>query len=239
MSLLFRNPLTFPLVLSIVILVFTSAVTSPSPRTATLRPGGLPFPLHEKLQDVDYENLSEEPVSLPAPTPNPSAPHCDYNSCRDQQEPCLLMAATQGCVCPGSTGPLERPEPPHLFRLWREGPGSVLVHWCAPASNVTSYHVRVEGQEGQREVGVMSRVMDLGEVQEGAEVCVQAVNFAGVSEPTSYSCTRYEPHSSESTLALKLGVICGVAVLVVVLALALVLWRLRTHRNSRARVETW
>ncbi|XP_076848956.1 leucine-rich repeat neuronal protein 4 [Brachyhypopomus gauderio] len=216
--------------------ILTSTVTSSSPRTATLQPGFPRSPLNFPLED-DYENLSDEPVSLAPPTANPSAPRCKYNPCLDQQEPCRSMAAAQGCSCPGTSGPREVPEPPHLLRLYRGDPGGVLVHWCAPVSTVTSYRVWVEGQTARREVNDRTRVLDLGEVAVGAEVCVQAVNAAGVSQQESQACSRYQPHDSESTLALKLGVLGGVVVVVLLLVLALVLWRLRTRRNSRARAE--
>ncbi|XP_036420635.1 leucine-rich repeat neuronal protein 4 [Colossoma macropomum] len=233
MSVAFQKTLRPPLLLSIVLLILPFFVTlsTSSPFNDT----GL---FHDNMGDYDdgddYD-ISLSPATKPVP---PAAKRCDYDLCKDQQPSCQKLAATTGCSCPGMSGPHEVPDPPHLRWLSQEGSNRVVVHWCAPASTVTHYLVQVEGKKEGLEAGERSRQMDLGKVASGAEVCVLAVNKAGVSTREKHSCTRFQSEISESGLALRLGILGGVVALLVVLALALLLWRFRARRKTLARTET-
>ncbi|KAL6463300.1 hypothetical protein MHYP_G00276910 [Metynnis hypsauchen] len=228
----FRNPLRPPLLLSFVLLILPSFVTlstsSPSNDTAHLH--GV------NMDDYnDDDDISPSPATKPVP---PAAKQCNYDLCKEQQPSCQQIAAATGCSCPGMRGPHEVPEPPQLRWLSLEGSDRVVVHWCAPTSTVTHYLVQVEGQKEVLEAGEKSRKIGLGKVASGAEVCVLAVNKVGVSSKEKHSCTHFQPESSESGLALRLGIIGGVVALLVVLTLALLLWRSRTRRKTLARTET-
>ncbi|XP_017538646.1 leucine-rich repeat neuronal protein 4 isoform X1 [Pygocentrus nattereri] len=228
----FQNPLRPPLLLSFVLLILPSFVTLST---------SSPFNDTAHFHGVNMDDYDEDYDTSPSPTTKPVPPvakRCDYDLCKDQQPSCQQIAAATGCSCPGMSGPHEVPEPPHLRRLSLEGSDRVVVHWCAPASTVTHYLVQVEGQKEGLKAGERSRQIDLGKVASGTEVCVWAVNKAGVSTREKHSCTRFQPESSESGLALRLGIIGGVVALLVVLALALLLWRFRRRRKTLAPTET-
>lgn len=226
MLVVFRKP---PLLLSIILVILSSFVapSSSSNRTRFIDN------INMNEYDVDADDETE-----PTSAPQPAAEQCNYSFCQDQQPSCQQLAALKGCSCPGMSGPSEPPDPPHLHRLSQESSGRVVAHWCAPASTVTHYLVWVEGRDGEMETGETRRQMDIGKIAADAEVCVQAANWAGVSNRVKHSCTRFQPQSSESGLALRLAIIAGVVVvLIVVLVLALLLWRFRTRRKTKARAE--
>ncbi|XP_062845083.1 LRRN4 C-terminal-like protein [Trichomycterus rosablanca] len=217
------------------ILIITSDLVSPTRRNATRRPGA-PHPrfsnTNEDYNDYYGEDLLSPATTLkPAGTPKP----CHFDLCQDQQVSCHELAKATGCSCPGISGHFQPPDPPHLRILSSEAPGTVVVHWCAPASAVTHYVVLVGGQDEGRQAGERTRLMDLGDIAPGTEVCVQAVNRAGISARGSLSCARFEPRGPESGLALKLGLIGGAVVLAVVLVLALLTWRCRRRQKAPTR----
>ncbi|XP_071194029.1 LRRN4 C-terminal-like protein [Salvelinus alpinus] len=202
--------------------------------TLPLRPNGDTYDLLQ-LHSDDYYDTFTDPPSHPPPAPsqgtNPQP--CDYDPCREQQPPCSQLAASSGCLCPGVSGPHAAPEAPYLKRLSMDGSG-VVVQWCAPLSFVTHYKVVVGALE-PLVFGVDQRsgtVMGMGQ---GAEVCVVAVNYVGVSERQEGSCTMYEP-PGDSSVALKAGLIGGSLGLLLLLSLAVLLWRHRARRKADARI---
>lgn len=108
----------------------------------------------------------------------------------------------------------------------------MVVRWCAPPSTVTHYLVWVRGQDEAREARENRRMMELGDIAPGTQVCVEAVNKVGVSAQESHSCVLFDPSTSEKRLAVRLLLIGVPLVVVVVIALALLLWWCRRHRKS-------
>ncbi|KAL0176438.1 hypothetical protein M9458_028768 [Cirrhinus mrigala] len=155
---------------------------------------------------------------------------CDYDPCAVQTTPCDKISAQTGCLCPGLTGPEEIPEPPELRDVKLDGSGEVLVHWCAPRSTVTYYEVTLSG--GNKPVVFKENLRNaaIPELKVGETVCVAAGNKAGISEK---SCRQYEPPQPDQA-ALSAGIIAGsVGFLLLLLVLAIVLWKRRTCRKGR------
>lgn len=218
--------------LLIILILISYDLASPIRLNATRRPN-VPHPRFSN-PDEDYSDYYSDDLTTihgPAGTPKP----CRYDLCQDQQVSCFELAQTTGCSCPGISSHFQPPEPPHLRILSSEGPGKVVVHWCAPASVVTHYVVLVEGRDERREAAETRRLMDVGDLTPGTEVCVQAVNRAGASARETRSCARFQPRGSESGLTLKLGLIGGAGVLAVALVLALLWWRCRGRRKASVR----
>ncbi|XDV20533.1 hypothetical protein PO909_025847 [Leuciscus waleckii] len=192
----------------------------------------------------DYSD-DEETTTEPASSSTSEAPElhpCKYDMCVEQQQTCKELAAVTPCLCPGLSPQDNPPSPPHLSGLTQQDDKGVVVHWCAPTSIVTHYIVLVKGKDKviEREINVeeRKRAIELRDVAAGALVCVKAVNIVGVSTESVQSCATFEPQHSGSGLALKLGIIGGVVGLIVLLVLALLLWRHKTWRKSTARNET-
>lgn len=162
-------------------------------------------------------------------------PFCQYDFCKDEQESCQKLALTHFCSCPGISGPFDPPDPPMLRSLSLESKGRLVVRWCAPPSVVTRYLVRVGGQDEVLEAKENRRMMELGDIAAGTEVCVQAANMVGVSARESRSCVLFDPSSSETRLAMKLALIGAAVVVAVVIALVLLLWWCMRHRKTPAR----
>lgn len=222
-----------PLLLSIVLLISSMSASSSSQQRNATRPGvRSPSSFDTEDYDVIYEDST---VSTHIPPGSPP-PLCQYDLCKDQQESCQKLALTLSCSCPGISGPLDPPDPPSLQSLSLENKGTVVVvRWCAPSSTVTHYLVQVDGQDEAREASANRRMMELGDIAPGTEVCVEAVNKAGVSARGSHSCTRFDPNISETRLAIKLVLIGAAVVLAVGIVLALVLWWCRRHRKAVTR----
>ncbi|KAM6924308.1 leucine-rich repeat neuronal protein 4 [Xenentodon cancila] len=155
---------------------------------------------------------------------------CPYNPCLEKQDPCEHLSATTGCLCPGMSGSEEPPHPPRIQALMpvSEGDniGKIEVQWCAPSSVVTFYKVVVEGRNSDAlEYENDSRRGYVGSVEVGTKVCVEAVNNAGFSSPSPFSCKRYE-HAVSSDHTLLVWVIAGgVGLLLLLLITSVVLWR--------------
>lgn len=189
----------------------------------------------------DYSDC-EETTTEPSSSSTSEAPElhpCKYDMCVEQQQTCKELAAVTPCLCPGLSPQDNPPSPPHLSGLTQQDDKGLVVHWCAPTSIVTHYIVLVKGKdkviEREIEVKERKRATVLRDVAAGALVCVKAVNIVGNS---TQSCATFEPQHSDSGLALKLGIIGGVVGLIVLLVLALLLWRHKTWRKSTARNET-
>ncbi|XP_051531942.1 leucine-rich repeat neuronal protein 4-like [Myxocyprinus asiaticus] len=191
---------------------------------------------YNEFEDITTEPPSSSPTQFEDPEPN----QCFYDMCVEQQETCLKLSLEIGCLCPGLSGHHIRPSAPRLLKLSQEDGKKVVVHWCAPTSVVSYYVIWVYAKDINRTIQVeeKKRTALLEDVETGVHVCVQAVNSAGLSEHESQSCTKFEPQHSHSGLALKLGIIGGGVGLIVLLVLAILLWRHKTRHKSTARTET-
>ncbi|XP_057707104.1 leucine-rich repeat neuronal protein 4 [Corythoichthys intestinalis] len=161
---------------------------------------------------------------------------CNFNPCLENQVPCAKLLAETGCLCPGISGADQSPHAPRLHALMPinkgENRGKVEVKWCAPTSVVTKYRVVVEGQDEKTiEFGEAFRQGLVGSLEIGTKVCVEAVNKAGHSTPTEFSCLRYDPPSSSGYEVL--GGIIGGGILLLLLIFAVILWRCQKNRNAK------
>lgn len=193
--------------------------------------------------DEDYGDYSDNPNSPPIvsssmkPFFHERKP-CPYNPCLENQEPCTHLSARTGCLCPGLSGSDEPPHAPQLKGIVpvSEGDdrGKVEVQWCSPPSVVSGYRVVVEGSGGDAlEFGEALRRGLVGSLEVGTKVCVEAVNSAGHSAPTEFSCQRYDaPESSEYRLLA--GVIGGgLAFLLLLSIAAVILWKCKICRKMK------
>jgi len=188
--------------------------------------------------DEDYDDSHSDSLSVVSPAGPTRLLHelCRYDPCREDQPPCKHLAAQSGCLCPGLSGAHEIPRSPRLQRL---GPSSgsdngVEVQWCAPSSVVSGYRVVVRGNRGGAlEFGAQARRGRVQALEAGAEVCVEAVNGAGHSAASEFSCTHYHPPVLLSG-SVKVGLIMGgvAIVLLLVVIVPLILWRRRVRRKA-------
>lgn len=188
--------------------------------------------------DEDNGDSDSDPPSMVTPAGTTRLLHelCRYDPCQEDQPPCKHLAAQSGCLCPGLSG---AHEVPHFPRLQRLGPSSgsdngVEVQWCAPSSVVSGYRVVVRGNRGGAlEFGAQARQGRVQALEAGAEVCVEAVNGAGHSAASEFSCTHYRPPVLLSR-SVKVGLIMGgVAILLLLVVIVpLILWRRRARRKS-------
>ncbi|XP_056147230.1 leucine-rich repeat neuronal protein 4 [Lampris incognitus] len=184
--------------------------------------------------DDDYSDGHSSPTSA-----SPSKNHtpllqdrkpCHYDSCEENHGPCEHLSAQTGCLCPGLSGDDIPPHPPRLKGLVPVSDGDskekVEIQWCAPSSVVSGYRVMVEGHSGgPLQFGEASRRGTVESLEVGAKVCVEAVNKAGHSMRSDFSCLRYNP-SKSSRLELSAGVIAGgVAFLLLLFIAAFILWK--------------
>lgn len=167
---------------------------------------------------------------------------CPYDPCAESQAPCERLAADVGCLCPGRSGGDEPPHAPRIQALLPvaegENVGKVEVQWCAPSSVVSSYRVVVEGRaDGTLEFGDASRRGLMGSLEAGTKVCVQAVNNAGESSPSDFSCRRYD-HTDPFNNKLLIWIIAGGVAFLFLLILAVILCKCQKHqRAKRQRTE--
>ncbi|CAK6953741.1 LRRN4 C-terminal-like protein [Scomber scombrus] len=230
-----RRDLPFPLV--IICLVFirgytplptASEVTWTNP-TRPLRPSGQPHETRALPPDDYYDDGDMDPSIVPATVSHggETSQKCDYDSCLENQPSCAVLKATTGCLCPGITLHKEIPMAPDLKTVSWNG-SVVVVKWCAPNSQITSYTVKVEGQRSWT-FGKDQRSGRVGAIDHIAEVCVFAVNDAGESKG---SCMMYHPR--DNSLPLKAGLIGGALGFLLLLLLAVLLWRHKRQRKQEA-----
>lgn len=228
--------LTFPLLIVCLVLIrgysplpTTSGVAETNPM-APLRPrgfstGALVFP------SEDYDEYTIAPISSDTVSPNGGTlKRCDYNPCLENQVSCSVLSASTGCSCPGFTLQSEAPEAPDLKSVSWNG-SEVVIRWCAPYSYVTGYIVTVGGQE-KRMFGMDLRSGSLGDIDHVSKVCVVAVNDVGKSDE---SCVMYQPR--DSSLPLKAGLIGGALGFLLLVLLAVLLWRHRRQRKQQASIS--
>lgn len=192
--------------------------------------------------DYDYtDSHSSPPIvrsSMRTPLLNSERQLCQYNPCLENQQPCALLAEETGCLCPGMSGDDKPPHPPRIEALLpvNEGKdkGKIEVRWCAPSSVVSSYRVVVEGlDDGVQEYGNALRRGVVGSLEVGTKVCVEAVNTAGQSASSEFSCKRYDApqYSDQKLLAWVIG--GGVALLLLFVILGVILWRCHICRKAK------
>ncbi|XP_069572508.1 uncharacterized protein [Brachyistius frenatus] len=227
--------LPFPLV--IVCLVFirgycplpTSHATAMDPMK-TLTPSGFSTEDLEMPPPDYYDDTVTQEMPVGALPDGQTIQRCNYNPCFEGQAPCAVLAASTGCLCPGFTLRNVVPESPFMKSVSWNG-SEVVLKWCAPYSHVTSYIVTVGGQERQRFTG-RQRSGALGDIVHKAEVCVFAVNEAGDSDG---SCMAYKPR--DNTLPLTAGIIGGALGFLLLLLLAVLLWRHKRQRKQEASIS--
>lgn len=201
---------------------------------------GVPEAFSFKITDdfsEDYENVYG-PTKRPTVRPGPprSLEKCYKNLCEDLPAPCDKLAKESGCLCPGSSiGPGALPDPPTVKVLWQAG-GAPEVRWCAAYAYNTVYKVLVGGQE-VGEFNELKRMTVFENLSAGAEVCVQASNEVGTSALGKHSCEVYNPPKDSASLALKVGLIGGALGLLLLILIAVLLWRQRSPRKDRANVS--
>ncbi|XP_076594599.1 LRRN4 C-terminal-like protein [Chaetodon auriga] len=163
---------------------------------------------------------------------------CQYNPCLEDQEPCASLFAKTGCLCPGISGADVPPHAPriHMMLPISEGNdrGKVEIQWCAPSSVVSRYRVVIQGNEGDaQEFQAASRRGLIGSLEAGTKVCVEAVNKAGPSIPSDFSCKRYDPPET-SDHKLLAGVIGGgVSLLLLIIIVAVILWKFKLCQKAK------
>ncbi|KAM7374250.1 hypothetical protein PAMP_006918 [Pampus punctatissimus] len=217
-----HRDLSFPLV--IVCLVFIRGYT-PIHTTAEV--------VQTTTTDYDYNGNSYEDITFHQKTTpkEVTLQRCDYNACREGQPSCAELAASKGCLCPGFTLHNVIPLAPKLKTVSRNG-SEVVVQWCAPYSHVTAYIVTVAEKENWKFKNNQRRG-SVGDIKHIAVVCVVAVNDAGDSEK---SCMMYYPKDN-SSLPLKAGLIGGALGFLLLLLLAVLLWRHKRQRKQDANIS--
>ena len=180
--------------------------------------------------DFDYE-VSISPPPEVVQSSNTAVLHgepqlCQYDSCLEDQEPCLDISERTGCLCPGVSGADVPPQAPRIRVLQPisngKDRGKVEVHWCAPSSVVSTYRVLFRDSNRQPlEFQAFLRRGSVGQLDHGEKVCIEAVNVAGHSVATEFSCQRYDPPGS-SDQRLLAGVIGGGLTLLLLLIIVAV-----------------
>lgn len=221
--------LPFPLVIICVVLIRGYSPLPTMNPTRPLRPHGFSTGALV-LSSEDYSQY-DDPISSNTVPPHEGTPQrCDYNPCFESQTSCVELAALTGCLCPGFTPYNVAPEAPNLKSVSWNG-SEVVIRWCAPYSYVTGYIVTIGGQEKQK-FGKNQRSGGLGDIDHISEVCVVAVNDAGVS---GTSCMMYQPR--DNSLPLKAGLIGGALGFLLLLLLAVLLWRHKRQRKQQASIS--
>lgn len=163
---------------------------------------------------------------------------CQYDPCLENQEPCTQLSRKTGCLCPGYSGADVPPNAPIINMLrpvtHGQNSGKVEVQWCAPSSVVSQYRVLLQGSEGKSlEFQDTRRIGLVGFLAAGDRVCVEAVNAAGHSTPSEFSCKRYSPPDF-SQHHLLWGIIGGgVALLLLLIIITVILKKYQLCQNSK------
>ncbi|KAG8003995.1 LRRN4 C-terminal-like protein, partial [Nibea albiflora] len=213
---------------------------------AASTPATHPLPKYVTIKSGDYDgdefdkHSSPPEVVYPARTTllRQNAQFCQSDPCLENQEPCEDLRERTGCLCPGRSGADVPPKEPRINKLLPisegEHKGKIEVQWCAPSSVVTQYRVVVEGNNGGTlEFQATARRSLVGSLEAGTKVCVEAVNKAGHSIPSDFSCKRYEPPES-SNHNLLLGVIGGgVTFLFILIVTAVILWKYQMCKKAK------
>ncbi|XP_013861771.1 leucine-rich repeat neuronal protein 4 [Austrofundulus limnaeus] len=217
-----------------------AATTSPTTtrrRIKFMTIGGSP---DDYTDEYDYDYSAPPKVvaySLKTPLLASRPKLCPYDPCSESQAPCERLSADVGCLCPGRSGGDVPPRAPRIQTLLPvaegENVGKVEVQWCAPSSVVSSYRVVVEGRaDGTLEFGGASRRGLMGSLEAGTKVCVQAVNAAGESSPSDFSCKRYD-HTDSFNNKLLIWIVAGGVAFLLVVILAVILCKCHKHQKAK------
>nr|XP_033810739.1 LRRN4 C-terminal-like protein [Geotrypetes seraphini] len=177
-------------------------------------------------EDYEYFDDETEAPTHP-PTLAPSKP-CDYDRCRHLQVPCEEIQKNQHCLCPGISGPAERPDAPRIQDI-HVSEDAVSVHWCAPLSTVSEYRVLYwrEGEQDIRRSSALNgtfRLLILSDLEPAKSymVCVEASNSAGTSllneEDELYGPCKAIRTQDHQLLYLYLALAIAAALILLVLA---------------------
>ncbi|XP_060935081.1 LRRN4 C-terminal-like protein [Limanda limanda] len=222
--------------------LYTHAATTSSPSTRPrirfINSLGSDDDYEDDYNDDDNSSLSEVPSTVKISVLNTAPQFCKINPCLEDQEPCHQLSEKTGCLCPGISGADEPPHPPVIQTVLPvskgDNIGKVEVQWCAPSSVVSGYRVVVEGGEGDAlEFGDALRRGLVGSLEVGTKVCVEAINGAGHSSPSEFSCIRYNPPktSGHNLLVWILG--GGVALLLLIIITAVILWKQKVCQKGK------
>uniref|UniRef100_A0A8C7YZL8 Si:ch1073-303k11.2 n=1 Tax=Oryzias sinensis TaxID=183150 RepID=A0A8C7YZL8_9TELE len=188
--------------------------------------------------DEDHSPDLEVRSSVRTPVFAGKPEYCKYNPCSEDQEPCDLLAKNSGCLCPGMSGSDVPPYPPVINGLRPVTDGDnrakIEVQWCAPSSEVISYRIVIEGTDiPALEVGKASRKGLVDSLEVGTKVCVEAVNNAGHSRPSEFSCKRYDHSGSSGHELLALVIGGGVGLLLLLVVTSVIFWKLQMCRRAK------
>ncbi|XP_020500982.2 LRRN4 C-terminal-like protein [Labrus bergylta] len=222
-----------------VLLLFLIAALLPSSHLFTHAASASPPVTRPRINYTSLDDYDDE-VFVKKTTPVRSGPPqlCKFDSCSENQEPCDVLEAKHGCLCPGVS---RANVPPHAPRIQALLPinagadsGKLEIQWCAPSSVVSGYRVVIEGSEGDAfEFRDAARRGVIRTVEVGTKVCVEAVNNAGSSTPSAFSCMRFD-HSESSDHKILAGVIGGgVTLLLILIIVAVILWKYTTNKKAK------
>ncbi|XP_033830316.1 leucine-rich repeat neuronal protein 4 [Periophthalmus magnuspinnatus] len=183
---------------------------------------------NDDYDDDDDYDIPYKRTSVRTPFVNQEPSHlCKHNPCLEDQPSCAVLSQQTACLCPGLSGASEPPHAPWIHSLLpvKEGPdrGKIEIQWCAPSSVVSGYRVIIEGgTEQPQEFNDSKRRGLVGYLEVGTKVCVEAVNRAGHSSRSEFSCKRYEaPTSSDHRL--MVGILAGAVLLFLLLIIGVVI----------------
>lgn len=243
MTSLCRNPTVLLLFLTASPLLhshlFTNAASTSPPIT---RPQikyvtGLGFEYDSEYDDpdnVEPEIRSTKKTSIL----HGDAQICQYNRCLEDQVPCATLSEETGCLCPGYSG---MDKPPHAPRIQALLPisqgdnrGKIEVQWCAPSSMVSSYRVVIEGREEDAlEFGNTLRRGLVDSLEVGTKVCVEAVNNAGHSAPSDFSCKRYDYPETSDHQVMTGVIVGGIVFLLLLIITAVIIWKHQKNKKAK------
>ncbi|KAM3613411.1 uncharacterized protein V6R79_025695 [Siganus canaliculatus] len=196
---------------------------------------------YEEEEDGDFDDHSRSPEvvhTVRTTFLNHEPKFCKFNPCLEDQEPCAQLSTKTGCLCPGMSEPDQPPLAPRIDTLLPvskgDDTGKVEVNWCAPLSIVSKYRVVIAGNDKDAQVFQASSRRGLVQsLEPGTQVCVQAVNQAGYSSPSEFSCQRYDPrHSTDQNMLLGV-LVAGVALLLLVIIAAVIFWKYRMYKKAK------
>lgn len=194
-------------------------------------------PLDDQDDDYsdDYYDSTDSPPRVLSHTNRPlQSQLCHYDPCLENQEPCVHLSAQTGCLCPGMSGANMRPHPPRIQALVPVSGGEIEVQWCAPSSVVSQYRIVIDGRDGDAQnFEDTSRRGLVPTLEVGTKVCVVAVNDAGSSEPSEFSCKRYEAHESLDHTLLVCIIGGGVVLLLLIFIAALICRKYHKFRKGK------
>ncbi|XP_031593164.2 leucine-rich repeat neuronal protein 4 [Oreochromis aureus] len=190
------------------------------------------------FNEDEYDITKAPPRVMSFPKMNRKPQLCKYDPCLEHQVPCATLSEQTGCLCPGMSGANVRPHPPRIQALVPVSEGSdrgkIQVQWCAPSSVVSQYRIVIEGRDGEiQKFGDASRRGLVRSLEVGTKVCVVAVNNAGSSDPSDFSCKRYESHESSDHTLMAWVIGGGVALLLLVVTTALICGKYQKFRKGK------